>query len=134
MNLEDSKHNLKIVGKILIILGFIAVPISLFSYQVMNIITSLNLWDGKVFYLGPIEYDRPFFLFYILPSIHALMAILLIVTGIGLVQHTPWARKLAYVPAVILLFYFPFGTALGIYLIFLLEKERQQAISQNTSS
>ena len=40
--------------------------------------------------------------------------------GWGLMERRPWARTLAIVLAVIALFKFPFGTALGIYTLWVL--------------
>ncbi len=43
-----------------------------------------------------------------------------IVAGIGLLQRAPWARILALVMGFLSLISFPFGTALGIYTIWVL--------------
>jgi len=42
------------------------------------------------------------------------------VTGWGLLQHEPWARMLTIVIAFLALFNVPFGTALGIYTLWVL--------------
>jgi hypothetical protein len=46
--------------------------------------------------------------------------ILGIVTGWGLLERRPWARTLAIVLGVFRLFDMPFGTALGIYTLWVL--------------
>ena len=43
-----------------------------------------------------------------------------VAAGIGLLQRAPWARILALVMAFLSLLSFPFGTALGIYTIWVL--------------
>jgi len=65
----------------------------------------------------------PFFI----ASIFALIGWLLLIrgavgvaAGIGLLQRAPWARILALVIAFLSLISFPFGTALGIYTIWVL--------------
>ncbi len=45
-----------------------------------------------------------------------------ILGGIGLLKRKYWARILALVLGAVLLFHFPFGTALGIYTIYLLTR------------
>lgn len=68
-------------------------------------------------------HDMPGFLF---PFMHALSlflmgtAILGIVTGWGLLERRPWARMLAIVLGCIFLVDMPFGTALGIYTLWVL--------------
>ncbi len=42
------------------------------------------------------------------------------VTGWGLLQREPWARMLTIILAFLALFYVPFGTALGIYTLWVL--------------
>ncbi len=43
-----------------------------------------------------------------------------VIAGWGLTAHAPWARMLAIVLGVISLIHFPFGTALGIYTLWVL--------------
>src|SRR5262249_47009179 len=43
-----------------------------------------------------------------------------IITGIGLLKFRPWARILGIVLGILHLLYFPFGTALGIYALWVL--------------
>ena len=48
------------------------------------------------------------------------MAVLSVVTGLGLLARKPWARTLAIVLAILSLIKIPFGTALGIYTLWVL--------------
>jgi hypothetical protein len=43
-----------------------------------------------------------------------------IAVGWGLMQHRPWARIIAVILGVLVLFHPPFGTALGIYTLWVL--------------
>ena len=43
--------------------------------------------------------------------------------GLGLLQHRPWARTAAIILAILSLFHPPFGTALGIYTLWVLLAE-----------
>lgn len=67
--------------------------------------------------------DMPGFLF---PMMHALSFFLMvtavvgIVTGWGLLERQPWARMLAIVLGCLFLVDMPFGTALGIYTLWVL--------------
>ena len=48
------------------------------------------------------------------------MAILGVIAGAGLLSHSPWARVLAIVLGCISLIHLPFGTAIGIYTLWVL--------------
>jgi hypothetical protein len=43
-----------------------------------------------------------------------------VIAGWGLIKHAPWARMLAIVLGCISLVHFPFGTALGVYTLWVL--------------
>jgi predicted nucleic acid-binding Zn ribbon protein len=57
--------------------------------------------------------------------------------GWGLLQYQPWARTLTLVIAFIALFHFPFGTALGIYALWVLlpseSKQQYDALVQTST-
>jgi hypothetical protein len=50
-----------------------------------------------------------------------------VIAGWGLLVHAPWARLLAIVLGCISLIHFPFGTALGIYTLWVLIPEHAEA-------
>jgi glucan phosphoethanolaminetransferase (alkaline phosphatase superfamily) len=56
----------------------------------------------------------------VLVTVAVLMAALAFVAGFSLLNRRPWGRMLAIVLAVLSLFKFPFGTALGIYTLWVL--------------
>jgi hypothetical protein len=67
------------------------------------------------------------FLHGILPLLVAIAGGMLLVlaaggiyVGVGLMQHRPWARAAAIILSVLALFHPPFGTALGIYTLWVL--------------
>jgi len=58
----------------------------------------------------------------------AVLSIPTIIAGIGLQRFRPWARILALILAVLNLFSFPIGTAVGIYALWVLLNERTQPL------
>jgi hypothetical protein len=64
----------------------------------------------------------PFFplLVYVAGSTLLLLGAGGVCVGLGLLQHRPWARTAAIILAVLALFHPPFGTALGIYTLWVL--------------
>ena len=61
-------------------------------------------------------------------SVLGLISIGQIITGIGLLKRTPWARVLALVVAVFALFSFPIGTIIAIYSFWVLTREETQQL------
>jgi len=59
-------------------------------------------------------------LVYIAGSTLLIVAVGGVCVGLGLVQYAPWARTAALVLGVLALFHPPFGTALGIYTLWVL--------------
>jgi len=56
----------------------------------------------------------------VLVTMTVLTAVLAFVAGFSLLKRKPWGRILAIIFAVFALFKFPFGTALGIYTLWVL--------------
>lgn len=129
MKVDNSIHHLKIAGKILIVLGFLSLPISVFSWSALSFIVESDWWHDHVrWHLGsndfPIFRDGPLHLFYYFPVAYFASGILFIASGFGLVKEKEWAIRLVWIPAVLLLFKFPIGTALGVWIIYLLQKRK----------
>ncbi|MGZ8851583.1 MAG: hypothetical protein ACXW3E_14820 [Thermoanaerobaculia bacterium] len=61
-------------------------------------------------------------------AIIAILSIPTIVAGIGLQRFRPWARILALILAVLHIFSFPLGTAVGVYAFWVLLNERTQPL------
>jgi len=53
--------------------------------------------------------------------------------GVGLLQHREWARTLAIIMSVFLLFHFPIGTAVGIYAFWVLFSREGQEYYKSQS-
>lgn len=51
-----------------------------------------------------------------------------IITGFGLLKFRPWARILAIILGALHLLSFPFGTALGVFALYVLLNERNAAL------
>ena len=81
---------------------------------------------GRMGFLPP---EVPGFVHAILPMVGILvlgLGVLGLVTGWGLLDRQPWARMLAIVLGCINLLEMPFGTALGIYTLWVLLPARSE--------
>ena len=142
MKVDNTQYHLTIAGKILVILGILAIPFSVFSWSAVNFFWNSDwfhdsfyrAWDHhEVWLFWPFAHG-PWNFFYILPGFYFLAAILFIISGYGLVNERDWGKKLAWVPAVLLLFKFPIGTALGVWMIYLLQREKELTYPPKSSS
>lgn len=99
--------------------------------SIFRLVPAFGLWFGS----GIAMHFVPFpFRAFIMP-IAGLIGVLLFATAVlgflagwGLLNYRPWARMLAVVLGVVALIHFPFGTALGIYTLWVLlpmESERE---------
>ena len=106
------------------ILGILWLVLSLF--RLIPGLVLMGIFHGNRFIPGV-----PFFLHGVISSIGFVFIIgaaLGLAAGWGLMQREPWARMLAIVLGVLNLFDLPFGTALGIYTLWVLlpaESERE---------
>lgn len=121
MDLKNHDNNLRIIGKIFIVIGLILVPISICTFFFVDMFIESDLWMELA------EFDVVFFelrppkgIAYFLPTIQTISSLIFLVSGYGLSAEKEWGKKFAIVPAVILLFKFPIGTALGGYMIYAL--------------
>lgn len=121
MDFKDHDNNLRIIGKIFLVIGLILVPISIFSFFFAEIFSESDLWleidDFDILFL---EIRNPQKLLYLFPIIHFISSAIFLISGYGLATEKSWGKRLAIVPAVLLLFKFPIGTALGVYMIYAL--------------
>lgn len=73
-----------------------------------------------------VHFMPPHFPLFVLPFINVLgglltaTAVIGLFTGWGLLSHQPWARVAAIILGILNLIHFPFGTALGIYTLWVL--------------
>jgi len=82
---------------------------------------------GPPFHMFILGWPFPMFLRGVITSVAALLVALALagmIAGWGLLQRETWARGLALVVAVFALFNLPWGTALGIYTLWVLVAEQ----------
>jgi hypothetical protein len=107
------QHHLPMVGMLWIVVGVLlllcALPILLVG-NVAHFVINDNPFPGI---LGPVVLSA-------LGGSLLLIAVGGILVGWGLRNHEPWARSVAVVLAILALFHPPFGTALGIYTLWVL--------------
>ena len=131
MDLKDHDNNLQIIGKIFIVIGLILVPISISTFFFADMVSHSDFWmDIKDFDVLFLEIRPPRGLLYMFPIIQTLCSLVFAVSGYGLATEQSWGKKFAIVPAVLLLFKFPIGTALGGYMIYAIHyvpKEKEMA-------
>ena len=119
MDLKNHDNNLRIIGKIFIVIGFILVPVSISTFFFVDMISHSDFWmDLRDFDVLFLEVRPPANLLYMLPIIQTVSSFIFLISGYGLATEQSWGKKFAIVPAVILLFKFPIGTALGGYMIY----------------
>jgi len=95
--------------------------ISLIGGIVLAIVANtvfLHFQDFEPMRGGPPPFVRP--LLMLIACALLVKAIIGIAAGVGLLQRQPWGRTLGIVLGIIALFNLPFGTALGIYTLWVL--------------
>jgi len=134
MDLKNHDQNLRIIGKIFIVIGLILVPISISTFFFVDMFVESDLWmEIREFDVILFELRPPDGVIYFLPIFQTIGVLIFVISGYGLATDQPWGKKVALIPAVILLFKFPIGTALGGYMIYALHyvpKEDQIANEQ----
>jgi len=105
------------------------------AYSALHLLASIALLIVAMTVFGPhgpvqdMPHPGPEFLHVLLTGIGFLLllsASLGIAAGVGLLQRQRWARVLAIVLGVFVLFNFPFGTALGVYTLWTLFSPESQ--------
>lgn len=131
MDLRDHNQNLRIIGKILLVLGLILVPISIFSFFFLEAFQESDFWldfdEVEVFFL---HIRNPQNILYFFPVFYGIISAIFIGAGLGLANEKEWGKKFAMVPAVLLLFEFPIGTALGGYMIYALHTKKENKVNE----
>lgn len=131
MDLRDHERNLQIIGKIFIVIGLVLVPISISTFFFVDMIIQSDFWmDFHDFDILFMEIRPPQNLLYFFPVIQTLSLVVFLASGYGLAAEKSWGKKFAIVPAVLLLFKFPIGTALGGYMIYALHYVPQKVESE----
>lgn len=107
------QRHLRTLGILWIVLG------SLFALPAAGLI----IFGGSAHFVLHREDVMPGFLPFLLYLTGAILALLAaggVCVGVGLMHRRPWARVLAIILGVLALFHPPFGTALGIYTLWVL--------------
>lgn len=131
---QKEKHR-KIIGSILVVFGTMMLLSSLFAYNILEFIFTLEFVDRlDVWDFGLITIVEPFRFFYIVPILTSLWGALQLATGIGLLNRQDWAEKLSFVLAFFMLFNMPFGTALAIYIFYAFLDGHKKTASRHGSS
>lgn len=124
MDLKNHDNNLRIIGKVFIVIGLILVPICITTFFFVDIVSHSDFWlEIKDFDVLFLEVRPPENVLYLLPIIQTVSSLVFLISGYGLATEQSWGKKFAIVPAVILLFKFPIGTMLGGYMIYALHHE-----------
>ena len=116
----DMDHHLRIVGWIYTVLGGISL--------IAGCIFILFLYTGLTV-LGPDTQTilKSAGLGTVLLGVLIVASVLSLITGIALLKGKGWGRVIAMVMAIIGLLDIPFGTALGIYTLWVLRRTRKRS-------
>jgi hypothetical protein len=124
---------MKVLGLLHVGYGFLLV---LGSYGVVFLTRHAGHWIGVSRYQGSCD---PFFesggmemlrfFTYNLMGLMALVGVVGIVAGCGLLGHKNWARIMVMVLGIIALLNFPFGTALGVYTLLVVLKPEAKELT-----
>ena len=130
---HDMGMHINILGWLLIGNGVLAGIVALAILFAGSIMKHLPVpWPpdaGNV----PVQFVR--FILTIVGLSAAALAAGVAAAGVGLLQHREWARTLAIIMSVFLLFHFPIGTAVGIYAFWVLfSREGQEYYKSESTS
>lgn len=91
-------------------------------YAASRVLSGLTMRMFQEYDWWYLDYVPPFVPGFIreLSLVFLIIAAIGLIAGWGLIQRKPWARTLAIVLGVLLIFKFPVGTALGIYTLWVL--------------
>lgn len=105
---------------------------------IFNILVAISLYTIIKLIGGFIDEPSGEMILSIIAKIGATILIILsipgIIAGLGLYKRKEWARTLTLILSVIGIFNFPFGTAIGIYSIWVLIQPDTVAVFGNQSS
>ena len=121
--MEKKERHARVIGKILLVLGILTLVLTSFSFNFVHFAEGLLIdhFDDWSFDIGIFTLNYPpFGLLYIIPIFYMSIAIIKIGVGLGLLAQKRWARIVALFLSLFLLFHFPLGTALGVYIIYAL--------------
>ena len=95
MNLKDHDNNLRIIGKIFIVIGLILVPISISTYFFVDMFVESDLWiELSEFDVAFFEFRPPRGIAYFLPTIQTVSSLIFLISGYGLATEKDWGKNL----------------------------------------
>jgi hypothetical protein len=125
---DDMRDHIRLLGALYIALGVLGL---------LGALVALVIFGGVAGLIGTAGADDPgagvvASLIGLFGSLLFLLLVVLsipdIVAGLGLLSFRPWARVLALVLSALNLLHLPFGTALGVYGLWVLMSERSNAL------
>jgi hypothetical protein len=123
MYIPRVQRNLQVLGILWCVLGAYRVVSGMIGVIFLKSMSTHNFDDGWMFgrhWMGPMPPSWFGNLWPMVALVAVCMAALALFTGYGLLQRRPWGRTIAIVAAILALLKFPFGTALGIYTLWVL--------------
>jgi hypothetical protein len=124
MYLPRVQRNLQTLGVLWCVLGVYRVVSGLIGMIFLRALTTHNFGDDAWMFGG--RWHGPFSpmwvggLWPVVAVATVFTAALALIAGFGLLNRRPWGRVVAIVAAILALLKFPFGTALGIYTLWVL--------------
>jgi hypothetical protein len=116
--LQGHLHLLAIFWLVVGFLGLLPVGVLVVMGTLAGMVQNIPWPHAALIHaLGPI-------VLFAIASFLLMISVLCLFAGFGLLKLRPWARTLAIVLGVILLFHPPFGTALGVYTLWVLLGDR----------
>lgn len=114
------ESQVKLVGWLYIILGILGIATAACIFSLLFGIGMISGDQTAITVLSIIGL--------VTAGIMALLAIPGIISGIGLLKYRNWARALGIILAVLNLFNFPVGTAVGLYALIVLLNDESSAL------
>jgi hypothetical protein len=117
------KRHIKIVAGLYLVLGVLGIIAALVVFGMLGGMPDFAARD-----------DHPAAMIVLLGGIATLAIVTVsvpsIITGIGLLKFQSWARVLSIILSVVHLFNIPFGTALGVYGLWVMQQPETQLLFQ----
>lgn len=118
------QRNIQTLGILWCVFGAYRILAGLIGIFVLRVVTFHNFgtngWDWGGHMHGPFGPAWMGFLVPLITMISIVTAFLAFLVGFSLLRRKPWGRVLGIVVAILALLKFPFGTALGIYTLWVL--------------
>lgn len=124
MDLEDIRKIYKITGNIYLVIGILFLPMSFISFHSIELVRYF-LGIEEYLSIGPLHLLNPLNIVYVLPLIYFTLGAILCISGLGIIFHKKWAKKLAVIPSLIFMLFFPIGTIIGGFLLYVFLEERK---------